>query len=195
VTEPGPAIALTEANTQVSFVVPWFGVIPIRGRFTKVEGALRIPDGCFEESAIHVEVTAASLTSGINLRDRHLRGARFLDAARYPRIAFRSVRVTRQPGNGFLCVSGLLSLHGVEREVTATCPLDYARGLDGNRSSLVRMRAELSISRLEYGVGTATGLRRLNPLLRAIGRRVLVRVEVLVPAAQRQAALLPALDH
>lgn len=185
------AIRLTTANTRISFAVRWLGVLTVRGRFPGVEGLLRIPDGCVEAAAITLDVETASLRTGVALRDRHLRGPRFLDAERHPRISFRSTRIERP--NGVLVVTGCLALHGRERELSAICPLDYARG--AGMESVVRIGADFRVLRSLYDIGVARGVRALNPLLRAIGDEVSIRAEVLVPATQLLPALLPALGH
>lgn len=185
------AIRLTAANTTVTFDVRWVWFLHVRGRFGEIEGVLRVPDGCVEDADVSIDVAAASLRTGVALRDRHLRGHRFLDADRYPRITFRSTRIARP--NGSLEITGVLTLRGVEREVSVRCPLQYADG--EGLQSLVRLSATFAVPRLSHGVGVARGLRGLNPLLRAIGDRVLVRAEVVVPASQLLPALLPALGQ
>lgn len=185
------AIRLTAANTRISFAVRWLGVLVVRGRFAGVEGLLRIPDGCVEAAVLSLDVETASLRTGIALRDRHLKGPRFLDAERHPLIAFRSTRVERP--NSVLVVAGRLALHGRERELSAICPLDYARGT--GMESVVRIGAAFRVRRSLYDIGVARGVRAWNPLLRAIGDEVSIHAEVLVPASQLLPALLPALGH
>jgi polyisoprenoid-binding protein YceI len=190
------AIRLTSANTRVSFAVEWLGVLTVRGLFAGVEGMLRIPDGCIEAASVSVDVECASIRTGIALRDRHLRGPRFLDAARYPVISVRSTRIERP--DSVLLVSGRLGLRGAERDVSLRCPLEYSNGAgrdNGGLHSLVRIHSEFQIPRVPYGIGAAEGLGRLNPLMRAIGDPVTVRVALTVPATQLLPALLPALGR
>jgi polyisoprenoid-binding protein YceI len=183
------SIVLSADNTRVTFAVRWLGVLTVRGLFTDIEGILRIPDGCVEESELLVNVSAASVRTGIPLRDRHLRGPRFLDASRHPRITLQSLRIERP--NGVLIMTARVLVRGGEREVQVMVPLAYADG--SGMQSMVRMHAELTVPRVPHGIGVASGLHRFNPLLRLIGRQVRVRAEVLVPAAQLLPALLPAL--
>lgn len=184
-------IRLTAANTTVTFEVRWLGMLHVRGRFREMEGMLRVPDGCIDGAEVTLDVAAASLRTGIDLRDRHLRGHRFLDADRHPLITFRSTHVSRP--NDTVMVTGILTLRGVAREMSVRCPLRYADGQ--GLQSMVELSASFMVPRLSYGVGVARGLRRLNPLLRAIGDRVSVRAEVVVPATQLLPALLPALGQ
>ena len=184
-------IPLGVENTTISFAVRWLGVLTVRGRFTELGGALRIPNSSIEDADLSVDVAAASVRTGIALRDRHLRGPDFLDAGRFPHIAFRSTHVERSAGS--LAVSGVISLRGSDRAVTAVCPVEYVGG-DG-QGSLFRLKSGIEVPRLPHGIGVAEGIERLNPLLYAIGTNVAVEVEITVPATQLLPTLLPALGR
>jgi hypothetical protein len=184
-------IKLDAGNTSVSFAVRWLGALTVRGRFGVLRGALRIPDGCVERATLWMEVMAASVHTGISLRDHHLRGPQFLDAARFPVIAFRSTSVERP--DGVLIVNGVLTLRGLEREVSAICPAD----LPGNGAlhPLVRLRGGFRVPRRPHSIGVATGLQKLNPLLYAIGDDVSVSADVLVSATALFPPALPVLER
>jgi polyisoprenoid-binding protein YceI len=185
-------IRLDADNTRVTFSVRWLGVLRVSGRFEDVAGVLRIPNGDVEGACIALDVDAASVHTGISLRDHHLQGPRFLDAKRHPAITFRSQRVSRSDGS--LAVAGTLTLRGTERPIIARCPLGYAE--NGRESgNIVSLASEFPIPRSEHGVGAAVGIHRFNPLMRAIGAEVEVRVELLIPANRLLPALLPALGR
>jgi polyisoprenoid-binding protein YceI len=186
-------IRLDAESTAVTFAVRWLGALTVRGRFTELEGTLRIPDGCVEAAEVAIDVAAASVRTGIGLRDRHLRGPQFLDAARYPRITFRSTRVEHP--NGILIVSGLISLRGRDHGVSAPSTVEYVDGAGEGPSSLVRLRTGIIVPRRLHGIGVARGVQRLNPLLYAIGTTVAVRIDVRVLATRLLPALLPALGR
>jgi polyisoprenoid-binding protein YceI len=182
-------IKLDAGNTSVTFAVRWLGGLTVRGRFGEFEGALRIPDGCVERATLSMEVKAASVRTGISLRDRHLRGPEFLDVARFPTIAFRSTGVERP--DGILIVHGVLTLRGRERELSATSPTDLSR----RGHALVRLRGSFQVPRRAYQIGVARGLEKLNPLLYAIGDEVSVAADVLIPATALVPSALPALEQ
>jgi polyisoprenoid-binding protein YceI len=185
-------IRLDADNTRVTFSVRWLGLLRVSGRFDAVTGSLRIPNGDIEGACVAIDVEAASVRTGIGLRDHHLSGPRFLDAVRYPTISFRSQRVSRSEGS--LAVAGTLALRGRDRHVIARCPLGYAE--NGRESGqLVSLATELRVPRLDHHVGSVDGINRFNPLMRAIGSDVIVRVELLIPASRLLPALLPALGR
>jgi polyisoprenoid-binding protein YceI len=64
---------------------------------------------------ISVTIEAASIDTGIDMRDKHLRSADFLDVARFPTIKFESQRVEMTGKKA--TVTGQLTVHGVTREI------------------------------------------------------------------------------
>lgn len=171
---PPVLLRLDAGNTRVAFSVRWFGVVNVRGWFADVSGTVEVPGAEGQDASLALQVESDSVHTGIGLRDRHLRGLRFLDSGRHPAIRFLSTGVSRH--NGIWDVKGRLKLRGHEREVSVS-----AR--DGQATPTQRkLTAGFSVPRRPHAIGIASGLRRLNPLLWAIGGDVDVTVEILVPA-------------
>jgi len=178
-------------TAQVVFRVQWFGVIPVTGRFTSLHGQLSMPREGLDGATVSIDVDAASIESGIALRDRHLRGPRFLDSSRFPFISFRSTRIT--PNDGAVHVEGMLSLRGVEQVVAFHC---LVRSPAGNGSGdTLSLAATLQVSRRHFGVGKPRGVLAYSPLFSAIADVVRVDARVSVPAIRALPALLPALGR
>ncbi|MBC7895668.1 MAG: YceI family protein [Cytophagaceae bacterium] len=171
-------LVLDATNTTISFEVRWFGVYPIRGRFTRVHGVLELDDECITRASVRLDVEAASLSTGIALRDRHLRGPRFLFADLHPFISFRSTAVQRE--NGSVLVDGTLSLRGREASIRSAWPIDGGAGA----SSSIDIAGAFSLSRREFAVGVPKGLAGINPLFLAIADSVRIDVRMRVPAAR-----------
>lgn len=176
-------LRLDTGNARVSFSVRWFGVVFVRGSFDGVSGTMCVPGTGSQEASIAIQVESHSVRTGISLRDRHLRGLRFLDSARQPVIRFVSEQVTRH--NGVWDVRGRLSLRGRERAVSASVAEEQVSAKER------RLTTEFKVPRHPHAIGTARGIRRLNPLLWAIGDEVTLRVELAVPATLLQ----PAAEH
>ena len=148
--------------------VRWLGGMLVRGRFMDVRGVIHLPTDDDDTAAVTVEVRADSIRTGISLRDRHLRGPLFLDAARHPIITFRGGDVMRLPTH--VTVPGSLTVRGVTRTEELRCSIeDAASG---------RLSADVTLSRRAYGVGVPTGIRRLDPLFVVIGDDVRISIEV-----------------
>lgn len=182
-------LVLDPASLQVGFTAS-LGPFPVRGSFGDVRGVLEIPPAGIEHAALTVEVGAASLTTGLAMRDRHLRGPSFLDAAHHPCITWVNHLVAHD--NGDLIVAGRLTLRGHERELRTRCTL--ARAGQGAGARIV-LGATLDIACREHGVAVPVGIDRLNPIFLVVGKRVRVDATLTVPASRLLPALLPALGR
>lgn len=113
------------------------------GRFHHLTGEVVVDPGDSTTARISVAIDAASIDTGIGLRDNHLRSADFLDVERFPTITFESLRV--EASGGRATVSGRLTMHGVTREIAV--PVDVTL-------SEIAMVAsgELVLNRREYGI-------------------------------------------
>ena len=78
-----PASGLDPGHAEVAFVGRHFGLTKIRGRFTGVAGAVVIADD-IAESTSRSTIDMASVSSGDQSRDDHLRSPDFFDVAAPP---------------------------------------------------------------------------------------------------------------
>src|SRR5690606_35039561 len=81
------------AHSSVEFAVKHMMFTTVRGRFKSFSGSITVDEDEPENSSVEVEIDAASIDTGVEDRDTHLRSADFLDVERYPTISFRSTRV------------------------------------------------------------------------------------------------------
>jgi polyisoprenoid-binding protein YceI len=107
--------AIDPGHADVAFIGRHFMLTKVRGRFTDVSGRVTIGEDVADS---HVEVTigTASVTSGADDRDGHLRSPDFFDVERFPTATFASTAV-RWDGRR-AAVAGELTIVGVTRPVT-----------------------------------------------------------------------------
>lgn len=103
------------AHSRVGFSARHAMVTKVRGSFGEFSGSAHIAE---DPAASHAEVTipAASLTTGQDDRDGHLRSGDFLDAETYPELTFRSTGVERD--GQIYRITGDLAVRDVTRPVT-----------------------------------------------------------------------------
>lgn len=136
-------------HSDISFRVRHMGVGRVRGTFSLVSAELVVADDG-TTGGVRAVLDAASVSTGHEQRDQHVRSADFLDVANHPGIEFASTQVRDLDGDSFTVV-GDLTIHGVTRtvELTAEClgAVDDPSG--GER---VGFTATTSISRAEFGI-------------------------------------------
>jgi len=80
------------AHSDISFTARHMMISKVRGQFREFSGMIEIADAP-EQSRAEVTIQAASVDTGDENRDRHLRSPDFLDVERFPQIRFRSTSV------------------------------------------------------------------------------------------------------
>ena len=101
-------------HADVGFVGRHFGLTKIRGRFAGVEGTVTIGEDV-GRSTVEVSIAMATVHSGDQARDDHLRSADFFDVERHPTATFRSTSLTAAGRTGRL--TGDLTIKDVTRPV------------------------------------------------------------------------------
>jgi len=104
------------AHTTVEFVAKHMMITTVKGRFADVAGTIVADESRIEDSSVEVTMQAASLDTGSEQRDAHLRSADFLDVENYPTVTFKSTAV-RGAKEKFQ-LTGDLTIRGVTRPIT-----------------------------------------------------------------------------
>jgi len=144
---------LDPAHTLAEFTAKHMMITNVRGHFTEVNGTVTIDRGHPDRTGAQVTITAASITTGVDDRDNHLRSADFLNVAKYPQVTFVSTAVNgsfAQPGDTF-SLDGNLTIAGVTRPVTLAVEYEgEAKDLSGH--ARVAFSADTTIDRREFGL-------------------------------------------
>ena len=109
------AWTIDPGHAEVGFVGRHFGLTKVRGRFTEVEGTVTVREP-LDLSEVHVVIDMASVSSGSQTRDDHLRSDDFFDVANHPQATFRSTGVVTTGAEARM--TGELTIKGVTRPVT-----------------------------------------------------------------------------
>jgi polyisoprenoid-binding protein YceI len=128
-----------------------------------------------------VKVEAASIDTGSQDRDKHLRSADFLDVETFPELTFRSTRVQPHGKDRFTLV-GSLALHGVTRELTLEGEVG-GRGKDPWGNERAGFAARTHLHRKDFGLQWNQAL-ETGGVLVADRVDVEVEIEAFRPAAQ-----------
>ena len=108
---------LDSAHTDIGFSTKHLMVATVKGRFTGVDAEIEIDEEQPERSSVVATIDAASLASGNDERDAHLRSADFLDVEHFPTLSFRSTSV-RRVGDDELELAGDLTIRDVTKPIT-----------------------------------------------------------------------------
>ena len=132
-------------NSKIKFTIKNFG-IGTGGEFKGTQGAIIFDPNNLSQSSFEVSVDAKTIDTDINSRDNHLRKAEYFDVEKYPKLSFKSTKVSLSNKPGILYISGILTIKAVSKEIsfpfTAT-PKDGGYLFEGT----------FKINRRDFGVG------------------------------------------
>lgn len=106
-------------HASINFRVQHLGFSWLTGRFDTFSGSFRYDDKDPSSAGISVTIDTASVNSNHAERDKHLRGADFLDVAQFPEAKFVSKSVTPD-GDGKAVIAGDFTLRGITKPVSIT---------------------------------------------------------------------------
>jgi polyisoprenoid-binding protein YceI len=146
------------AHTYAFFETGHLGISWIRGRFNKTTTAKVVIDRAARTGTIDVVIDAASVDTGHEARDKHVRSADYLDVEKFPTIAFKSNSL-RFDGDNLVGANGELTIAGVTRPVTLNVTSFRCIQHPVNKRDLCGADASVAIKRSEWGVKRgATGI-------------------------------------
>ena len=144
-------------HSAAQFAVRHMGVSTVRGAFTKVTGSALYDPADVTKDSLETTIDATSVDTRVEMRDKDLRSAHFLDVDKYPTITFRSKQVkASEPGK--LQISGDLTIHGVTKQVVLDVEGPSAPIKDPMGNQRIGASATTEIKRQDFGVTGAPGV-------------------------------------
>lgn len=135
-------------HSEVGFVVRHMMVSKVRGKFATFSGEIvtgQEPLG----SSVSATIDLASISTGNDQRDAHIRSADFFEVETYPTMTYRSTGV-RVDGDDYV-LDGQLTLKGVTKDVPLRLELN-GFGPDAYGGTRAGFSATAEINRRDFGV-------------------------------------------
>jgi len=139
------------AHSLAEFKVRHMMISNVKGRFSKLSGTLSLDESGHHNSRIEVSAEAASINTGDDQRDAHLKSPDFFDVEKFPTLTFKSSGV-RVVGNGELSVEGDLTMHGVTRKVAFEVEGPTPPSKDPWGNARIAVSATAKINRKDFGL-------------------------------------------
>lgn len=141
---------LDRSNSRVQFKVNHMTISEIQGEFEDffVSADLNVDD--LEDSKFFVSIAVASIHTGAEQRDLHLRSEDFFDVKRFPEMLFKTATV-KKVKKGVYRLDGDLTVKGVSKPVSVDL---YYRGMITDYWGNKRVGLEISgaFNRFDFGL-------------------------------------------
>lgn len=163
---------LDPAHTTIGFVARHAMVTKTRGKFEDFEGTITVAENIADSKA-DVTIKSASINTGNDDRDSHVKGDDFFAVEKYPELTFTATSFNvDEAGNG--TVTGDLTIKGVTKPVT----LDVeSEGLaeDPFGNTRFGFEATTKINRLDFGIDFNAPLKTGGVL---VSEEIMIELEV-----------------
>jgi polyisoprenoid-binding protein YceI len=137
-------------HTRIGFAVRHAMVATVKGNFAVFSGVLHLDHAEPSKSSAEVEIDAASINTGSQQRDDHLRSPDFLDVANFPRITFTSTSAEVKDDDEYL-LHGDLTIHGVSKPVTLELEF-VGNSVDPYGNTRSGFEGKTTINRKDWGL-------------------------------------------
>ena len=159
---------IDSSHTYPNFTVSHLGFSTMYGQFAKTTGTLEMDLG--KSGSVNITIDAASIYTGFEKRDKHLRSPDFFNVAEFPDITFKSTKVIFS-GKSKAKVTGDLTIMGVTKSITLDVP-DIKCGkhpFNPKITEICGFNAHGSVKRSDFGMKFG---------LPAIGDEITINLEV-----------------
>ena len=139
-------------HSQLKFDITHLGVSTVSGAFTDFEATITTSKPDFSDAVFTLTAKTASINTGVDRRNEHLKSADFFDVATIPELSFKSTGI-KGTGKDRYQLTGDLTMHGVTKAVTLDL---WNRGIyvnPQNKKQLAGFRATGVVKRADFGIG------------------------------------------
>jgi polyisoprenoid-binding protein YceI len=148
---PGYLVGTWKADpvhSEIAFSVRHLMVSKARGRFTSYDVTIVTSEDPLG-SSVAATIDLASIDTGNEPRDNHLRSADYFEVEKYPTMSYRSTGI-RRTDDGWV-IDGELTLHGVTRQVPLAVEVN-GFGPDPFGGQRAGFSATAQINRRDFGI-------------------------------------------
>lgn len=144
-----PASALWAQQWEVNTATIKFEInnagFPVVGSFSGLEAAIHFDPKRPEKGSITASVDAATIDTGIDLRNKHLKKRDYFDVEKYPRIHMTSVSMKKIEKDVY---QGIFKVQ--IKDLSKEVPLHFSLTEGGGST---RLAGDFQLNRLDFGLG------------------------------------------
>jgi polyisoprenoid-binding protein YceI len=139
--------AIDPAHSSIHFWVRHLMVTKVHGRFEEFHGAIVVAeDG---SPSVQAEIAVASVKTGNDQRDAHIKSGDFFDVEQYPVAKFTSTGV--ESNGGKYVLTGLFTLKGVTKPISLD--LEFTGTNPGmGHGEVAGFEASVVLNRKDFGI-------------------------------------------
>lgn len=140
-----PGYVVSDTGSSVKFKIKNLGVT-VTGTLKGLKGKLVFDPNNLAASTIEATSDVATINTGIEMRDDHLKKTEYFDLKNYPKLRFVSKKISSSGKAGTYTVTGLLTIKATTKEIS----FPFTASQEG---AGLRLKGEFKINRRDFKVG------------------------------------------
>ena len=140
-----------KAHSQLNFGISHLSISEIDGSFSSVTAKITSSKDDLSDAVVELSAEVASISTGVEQRNNHLKSADFFDAAKYPTLTFKSTSF-KKTGAKTYEVAGDLTLHGVTKPVVLAATLNGTTVNPQSKKTIAGWKVTGTIKRTDFGI-------------------------------------------
>jgi len=146
---PAGTYNIDPAHSIIGFAVRHLEINWVEGRFKDFKGTVNFDDKDITKSSVEFNAKIASIDTGVEGRNKHLRTADFFDAEKYPDMKFVSTKVEKKGKNRYI-LHGDLTIKDVTKSISF--PFTITGAVNAGGGTRFGINAETVINRRDFNV-------------------------------------------
>lgn len=138
------------AHSRLGFVVKHLSIADISGNFSNFSVKVITTQPDYSDMKVTLTANVASINTGVEMRDNHLRSADFFDVEKYPELKFVSTGVKKVSDKKFV-LTGDLTMHRVTKPVTLDVTYNGS-ALNMSKKEVFGFHITGVLNRVDFGI-------------------------------------------
>ena len=139
-------------HSRLGFVVKHLTISQINGQFSDFSVKVKASKSDFSDMKVNVTAKTSSISTGVEMRDNHLKTADFFDVQQYPELSFVSTS-TKKISDKKFTLTGNLTMHGITKPVTLNVVYYGTVVNPMNKKNTFGFHISGSVKRSDYTIG------------------------------------------
>jgi polyisoprenoid-binding protein YceI len=139
-------------HSRLGFVVKHLTISEINGQFNDFSIKVKASKADFSDMKVNLTAKTASINTGVEMRDNHLKTDNFFDVQKYPELTFESTSMNKISDKNFT-LTGNLTMHGVTKLVTLNVLYFGTVVNPMNKKNVFGFHITSSVKRSDFAIG------------------------------------------
>jgi polyisoprenoid-binding protein YceI len=149
--------SLDKAHAKLGFAITHMKISEVEGSFKNFDVKVTSSKPDFTDAVIEMTADVNSVNTDNEMRDKHILGEDYFNAAKFPTMNFKSTSIKKTTGKNYL-VTGVLTLHGVSKTITLNATLNGTGENPMSKKMMAGFKISGIVKRSDFGVGAESAM-------------------------------------